>query len=448
MSLDPMAVAKTALQRAKRAGAKQAEVYVGRNRELTVNVRDGRADSVKQADGSGLGLRVFLDGRAALVYTTDFRPDALGSLAERAVALARQAPADPANVIAPAEPLPEVALELHDPAVAALTPDQAIAMAVAAEKAARAVDPRIRATQFGGASTGDSRLAVVNSNGLERSYAQTGIGLFIGVLAADEGGKQRNGSDGSQRRFLADLRSPEAIGAEAGRRAARMIGAKPVATQKLPVVMHADVAGQWLQNLSGAFSGEQVFKKASWLSDKLGQTVASPLVTIVDDPHLSRAAGAKPFDAEGVPTVRTVLLERGAVKAFVYNLRWAARAGVRSTGHATRSYTSTPGIGFHSLAIESGATPVEEMIRGVDHGFYLTQTGAFGYDPATGGWSYAASGLMIEKGALAQPVTDVSLASDSLTMLAGIEAVGNDLELDGPVNAPHLKIREMALSGT
>jgi PmbA protein len=448
MAHDPTAVAKTALQRATKAGAKQAEVFIGRNRELTVNVRDGRADSVKQADGSGLGLRVFVDGRAALVYTTDFRPDALASLAERAVALAKQAPADPANQIAPDAIAKLPSLELHDPAVASLTPDRAIAMAVAAEKAARAVDPRIQATQFGGASCGDSRLVVANSNGLERSYAQTNVGLFIGVLAADSGGKQRTGNDGSQRRFLADLKSPEAIGQEAGRRAVRMIGAKPVATQKLPVVMHADIAASWLANMSGAFSGEQVFKKASWLADKLGQTVASPLVSIVDDPHRSRASGAKPFDAEGVPTRRAVLLEKGVVKQFVYDLRWASKAGAASTGHATRGYTSSPSIGFHCLFIENGTTPVEEMIRGIDHGFYLTTTGAFGYDPATGGWSYASQGLMIEKGQLGQPVADVSLASDSLTMLMGVEAVGNDLEFDGGVNAPHLKIKQMALSGT
>jgi PmbA protein len=197
-----------------------------------------------------------------------------------------------------------------------------------------------------------------------------------------------------------------------------------------------------------AFSGEQVFKKASYLTEKMGQTVASPLVTIVDDPHRRRAVGGVPYDDEGVPTTRVVLLDKGVVKSFVYNLRWASKASAQSTGHAARGYTSAPGIAPHSIYIENGTTPVDEMIKGLDRAFYVTDTGAFGYDPATGGWSYQASGLMIEKGAIGQPVADISLASDTLTMLKGIQKVGNDLKFDGPVNAPHLLIAEMALSGT
>jgi PmbA protein len=158
--------------------------------------------------------------------------------------------------------------------------------------------------------------------------------------------------------------------------------------------------------------------------------------------------GAAPFDAEGVPTRRVTLLDKGVVSEFVYNLRWAAKAGATSTGHAARGYTSSPGIGPHCVFLEPGTTAPADMIKGLDRGFYLTDTGAFGYDPATGGWSYAASGLMIDKGQLGQPVTDVSLASDSLSMLKGVKMVGNDLEFDGPVSAPHLLIEEMALSGT
>lgn len=448
MSNDLKNVARLALQRAKKSGATEAEVYLGRNRELTVNVRDGRADSVKQADGRGLGLRVFVDGRAALVYTSDFRPDALASLAERAVALARSAPADPANVISAPAAVADVKLELHDPAVAALTPDRAIAMAVEAEKAARAVDPRIKATQFGGCTSGNGGMVLLNSKGVEREVEQTFVALFIGVLAEDEGGKQRDGNDGSSQRYLSMLRSPEEIGREAGRRAVRMIGAKPVATQKLPVLMHPDISSGWLQNMFAAYSGEQVFKKASYLADKLGQSVASPLVTIVDDPLKPRGVGCIPCDAEGVPTRRMVLLDKGTVKEFVYNLRWASKAGKVSTGHAVRQYTTSPGIGAHNLYIENGTTPVADMIKSLDRGFYLTDTGAFGYDAATGGWSYAASGLMIEKGALGTPVSDVSLASDTLTMLKGVKMVGNDLRFDGGASAPHLLIEEMALSGT
>jgi PmbA protein len=448
MSNDPKQTTGAALKQATKAGAKEAEAFLVTNRELTVSIRDGRAESVKQADARGLGLRVLVDGKTALVYTSDFRPDAIATLAERAVALAKSSVADPSNVLADPVEADFMKLEIHDPAIVALMPDQVIALAVDAEKAARAVDPRVKSTQQGGASCSVGETRIANTRGVDAAYPRTAVGVFIAVLADDADGKKRTGGEGSQQRFLADLTPAEEIGKEAGRRAARKVGARKVETQKLPVLMHSDMAAGWLQNMFGAFSGEQAFKKASYLTEKLGQSIAAPLVTIVDDPHRKRAIGGVPFDDEGVPTQKVVLLDKGVVKQFVYNLRWGQKAGAKSTGHASRGYTSAPGIGPHSLYIENGDTPVEEIIKSLDRAFYLTDTGAFGYDPATGGWSYQASGLMIEKGAISYPVTDVSLASDTLTMLKGVQKVGNDLKFDGSINAPHLMIEEMALSGT
>jgi len=448
VSMKQQDVAKQALQYAKRAGAAEAEAFLQTNRELNVNVRDGRVESVKQADSRGLGLRVLVDGKMALVYTSDFRPDAMKTLAERAVALARNSEPDPANAFATRDGAPAAKLDLHDPAVAALAPDVLIARAIAAEKAARATDARVTATQGASAGRADGETWIVNTHGVEWSFPETAVFQFLGVLAADEGGKQRSGREGSQQRYLTDLMSPEDIGKEAAKNAVRMVGAKMAPTQRLPVVMHRDVAGSWLGSMFSSYSGEQVFKKASYLSDKLGTEVASSLITIVDDPTRKRAIGGAPCDDEGVPAQRIVLLDKGVVKNFVYNLRWANKAGTKPTGHAARGYSSMPGISAHSLYIENGATPVGDMIKSLDRGFYLTNTGAFGYDAATGGWSYQASGLMIEKGELAYPVTDISLASDSLAMLKNVQNVGNDLVFDGGTNTPSLLIAEMALSGT
>jgi PmbA protein len=441
-------VAKQAVGLATKAGAADAEAFLQTNREMNINVRDGRVESVKEADSRGLGLRVIVDGRMALVYTSDFRPTALEGLAQRAVALAKNAEPDPANAFALPATAPATTLDLYDPAVAKLTPDQLIARAVEAEKVARGADKKVTATQFAGAGRSDGETWVVNSKGVEWGFPETAVFNFVGVLAADEGGKQRGGNEGSSQRYLADLTSTEEIGKEAAKRAARMVGAKKAPTQKLPVVMHRDMVSNWVNNMFNAFSGEQVFKKASYLSDKMGQSIASPLITLVDDPFRKRALGGAPFDDEGVPCQKIVLLEKGVVKSFVYNLKWANKAGAKSTGNASRNYSSLPGIGSHSMYIENGTTPADDLIKGIDVGFYLVSTGAFGYDNATGGWSYQASGLMIEKGALTYPVTDVSLASDSLTMLKNVQKVGNDLVFDGGTNAPSLLIAEMALSGT
>lgn len=448
MSRDARKILSGVLKDAKRAGATDADAFLQTNRELSVQVRDGRIESVKQADSAGLGVRVFVNGSAALVYTSDFRPESLASLVDRAVVLARATPPDDANLLAEPDDgkLPDLAT--HDPAVAALGPDDLVARALAAEKVARAADKRVTGIQDAGAMRADAETHLMNSRGVERHRPGSVVSVYLGVLADDADGKQRTGFDGSSQRFLQDLRSSEDIGAEAAKRAVRMIGARKVPTEKLPVLMHPDVVSGWMRSLFGAFSGEQVFKGASYLAEKLGETVGSPLVTLVDDPLRPRALGGTAADDEGVPTRRAVLLDKGTVNTFVYDLKWAKKAGKTSTGHGNRGYDSAPRIGSHSLYLENGTTPVEEMIRGLNRAFYITDTGAFGYDPATGGWSYAASGLMIEKGEITYPVTDVSLASDTLTMLKGVRAVGNDLRFDGGVNCPHLLIEEMALSGT
>lgn len=447
MSVSPQKIAEQALKSAKKAGASGAEAYVSTNRELTVEVRDGRTESVKQADTRGLGLRVFVNGSVALVYTSDFGAKALDDLAKRAVVLAKSTPPDDANVLAEPQDADAAKLALHDPAVASLGPDDLIQRVVAAEQTARAIRG-VTGTQYAGGFRADAETCIANSRGVSWHYPTTIAGFFLGVLAEDADSKQRSGGDGTSRRFVADLRAPEEIGKEAAMRAVRMVGAKKVPTEKLPVLMHRDIASNWIGQLFEAFSGEQIFKKASYLSDKMGEKIGSDLLTIVDDPLRPRVVGGAPCDDEGTATRRLVLLDKGVVKNFAYDLRWAKKAGAQSTGHGLRDYQSSPGIGAISLYVENGATPVEEMIRGLDRAFYITDTGAFGYDPATGGWSYQAAGLMIEKGSITTPVTDVSLASDTLTMLQGIRQVGNDLQQDGGVNSPHLLIEEMALSGT
>jgi PmbA protein len=421
-----------------------------RTRLLTVRVRDAKTESVKQADRRGLGLRVFVDRKPALVYTSDFRPEAIASLAGKAVALAGYGESDPSNEVASPTPVPgsAAALDLFDPAVAAMTPDQALALAVEAERVGLAADKRVTKSQGTICSTTRGETWVANSKGIEGSYESTQVSLSASLLAPDEGGKQQVGNYGDAQRHLAQLRTPEQIGREAAQRAAILVGAKRIPTTKMPVLMHPDVAAEWIQNLFGAFSGDQVFKKASFLTEKMGQTIGSSLVTIVDDGVMVGGVATSPFDAEGVPTQRNALLDKGVVRTFVYDTRWAIKAGAKSTGNATRGYNNSPFIAAHNLYVENGATPLADIMKGLDRAFYIVDTGAFGFQPTTGGWSYQAKGHWIEKGAIAHAVDGVTLASDSLAMLKGVTQVGNDLEFNGSVNAPHLVIDEMTLSGS
>lgn len=439
-----------ALAEAKRAGASEAEVMLERTRVMSVQVREAAPESVKQANRRGLGLRVFVDQKPALVYTSDFRPEALVSIANKAVALAKFGVADASNVLAaPSGAYAETAaLKLFDPAIASMTPDAAQKLAIEAERAGLAADPRVTKSQGASCSATRGETWIVNSKGIEATYESTGVTLSTTMLAPDEGGKQQIGGDGDSQRELAKLRTPEQIGREAARRAGELVGARKIPTTKMPVLMHPDVAAGWIQNLFGAFSGDQVFKKASFLTEKRDQSIGSALVTIIDDGTMIGAVGTAPFDAEGVPTQRLALLDKGTVRNFVYNTRWAIKAGAKSTGNAARGYNSSPGIGSHNLYIENGVTPLVELMKSLDRAFYIVDTGAFGYQPNTGGWSYQAKGHWIEKGVIVHPVSEVTLASDSLAMLKGVTHVANDLVFSGSINSPHLLIDEMTLSGT
>ena len=439
-----------ALAEARRAGAAEAEVMLERTRLLSVQVRDGATESVKQADRRGLGLRVFVDRKPALVYTSDFRLDAIASLAAKAVALARYGESDASNELAAPAGAPgnAAALQLFDPAIAAMTPDAARSLAIEAERAGLAADPRVTKSQGASCSAAHAETWIANSKGIDATYESTAVSLNATLLAPDEGGKQQIGGYGDSQRQLAKLRAPELVGREAAHRAAILVGAKKIATTRMPVLMHPDVAAGWIQSMFSAFSGDQVFKKASFLTEKLDQTIGASLITIVDDGLMVAGVATAPFDAEGLPTQRLALLERGTVRHFVYDTRWALKAGARSTGNASRGYNSSPFIGAHNLYIENGATPLDEIMKSLDRAFYIVDTGAFGFQANTGGWSYQAKGHWIEKGAIVHPVAEVTLASDSLTMLKGISKVANDLEFNGAINAPHLLIDEMTLSGS
>ncbi len=267
-------------------------------------------------------------------------------------------------------------------------------------------------------------------------------------LAADAGGKQRSGGYGMSKRRLADLDPAESIAREAVKRAVEMIGARPVDAARVPVVMHPDVAGAWLSEIFDAFSGESVIKRESWLTGRLGEAIASPLVTLVDDGVMPRGLGTEPCDDEGVPCRRNVLVDRGVCAMFAYDLYHARRAGTEPTGNANRGYSALPAIGYRNLYLAPGASTPAAILESVERGFYMTDQGAFGYNEVTGDYSYQAAGFWIEKGAVAFPVDGVTVASNSLDMLRNIVMVGDDLRFDDTASSPTIKIAEMTLSGS
>jgi PmbA protein len=443
-------LAARALECARRAGAAHAEVCVESTRDFSVRVRGGAIETLKQSGTRGLGLRVIVGDAVGFVSSTDLRPEALADLAARAVTLASFSTADPANALpAPGDfaDEPPHDLALFDPAMLELSPDRRIEMALALERLTLAHDPRIQRTDAVGVSNRDGAVVIANTHGLLRGWSGTAMSLFSVALADDRDGKQQTGGYGVSKRSLADLPSVEAVASEAGRRAVARIGARSVASARVPVVMHPDVAAAWLAEMYDAFTGEAVLKQASWLTGKLDQPIASPRVSIVDDGRMPGGVGSQPCDGEGVPTRRNLLVDRGRLAMFAYDTYTARRAGTRSTGNAVRTYASVPGIGYHNLHIVAGDSSPEAILARVDRGFYMDDQGSFGFNEVTGDYSFQAQGFWIENGEKAFPVDGVTVASTSLDMLRTIEAVGNDLAFDDEVTAPTLLIAEMTVSG-
>jgi PmbA protein len=440
-----------ALERVRAHGAQVADACAESSSAFTVRAHGGHVESLKQSGTCGLGVRAVVGGAVGFASGTDLSPAGIDDLARRAVALARFATPDEANgapdaaeagASAPAE------LQLFDPAAIEWSAERKIEMALELERIALAADPRVSRTDGASVSSSGGAFAVANTHGVARSWEGTSVSAWVVALADDAGGRQQTGAEGMSARHLADLPSAETLARAAAKRAVDRIGARSVPAARVPVVMHPDIAGAWLAEMADAWSGESLIKQSSWLTGKLGEQVASPLVTLADDGTLARRVGSSPYDGEGLPTRRNVLLDRGRLAMFVYDHYHARRAGLPPTANALRGWSSTPGIGFHNLYMEPGADSPEAILRRVDRGFYYDDQGSYGFNGVTGDYSFQAQGYWIENGEKAFPVDGVTVAGNSLDMLRAIAAVGNDLEWRSSIACPTLLIGEMTVSGS
>ncbi|MCS7080859.1 MAG: TldD/PmbA family protein [Chloracidobacterium sp.] len=445
----PSEIAASVVERACRLGATAAEAVFRESVEFSASVRLGEVETVKEAAGRGLGLRVLLDGRQASVSTSDLSPAALEELVETALTLVRATSVDDtAGLPDPADLAADVPdLDLYDPAIASLTAEAKIGMALTAEQAARDYDPRIVNFEGGGVDSGSSRIVLANSLGFVGEYRSASLSLATVPVARDADGRLQRDYWYDARRKLAQLEDPAAIGRRAAERAVSKLGARRVPTQRCPVVFAPEVAASLIGHLFGAVSGDALFRKASFLVGKLGEMVASPLVTVVDDGRLPDGLGSRPFDGEGVPTRRTVVVREGRLESHLHNTYTARKLGERTTGNAARGLTGAPSVGANNMYLVAGSHTPEAIIASVKNGFYVTELIGFGVNGVTGDYSRGAAGRWIENGELTFPVEEVTIAGNLLTMFQQIEMVGNDLDFRGRMAAPTLKIAEMTVGG-
>lgn len=446
--MDHRELAAHVLARARAGGADAADTLIAQGTDFSVTVRLGEVETLEQAGSKALGLRVFVGQRTALSYTSDFSTSALQALVDDTVAMARVTGEDAAAGLpdqwSPAE---DVELGQFDPSPETLTTEERIEWARRAEKAAMAFSPEIDNSSGASFSAGDDTVVLANSLGFLGSYRSSSVSGSVVPVAQRDGQMQRDYWYTSGR-GLGDLITPEEVGRIAGERTVRRLGARQVATCEAPIVFDPETAAELMGHLFRAASGYSVFRNATFLKDRLGDAVASPLLTLVDEGRRPRGLGSRPFDGEGLPTRRNVPVERGVLKAFLCDSYAARKIGGAPTGVARRGVGGAPSVGASNLYFEAGDRSPEDIVGEVERGLLVTDLIGFGVDLVSGDFSQGAAGHWIEKGRLVHPVHEVTIAGNLKQMLMDVDAVGSDLVFRGSSASPTLRIRKMTISGS
>ncbi len=438
-TIDMMNLAAELVEFGRKNGASQMEVSLRRGTEFSVEVREGEIEKLTEAGSQGLYLRLLVDTKMARANSSDLTPETLQKLVKNAIIRARLASSDPLAALPEKEPVTADynALKIYDPAIVEMAPETKISLAKTTEAVARA-DKRVNKSFGASFQTYIGEVFLANSSGFQGTYRRTSCSCGVSLQAGegtnlfDEGWYDNSTS-------LAKLEAPEAIAKKAVHRVTRLIGARKVSTQNVPVVLEPEMTGSLLDFFGTCVDGENVYLNQSFLAGRLGEKIAKEGITIVDDGQLPGGPGTRPFDTEGVPARKTVLVENGVLRNYLLDTYAARKLKLKSTGN---------GAGSTNLYLAAGGSTPQEIIRSVDKGLLLTGTIGFGLVPTTGDISRGAFGLWIEKGEIAYPVAEITISGNLGQILQQVEMVGNDLAFKDATTGPTIKIAEMTVGGT
>ena len=449
-SRELLKLASEVVERARRAGADVAEASARGGSDLSTRVRLGKPELVEEAGHHSISLRVIRGHRVALTATSDLSPAGIERCVADALMLAELSepdpfagPADPSLLAKP--PFPE--LDLFDAGLSAIDAEYAIEQALIAERAAFDFDPRIKLSEGATFSRSNATSALVLSSGFQAALRASSASLSVAPVVEDEGGKKRRGHYWTQHRHQSELEDPVFVGQEAARRTLARLNPRKVPTQEAAVIFDLDVSRSIIGALVGCVMGGSVWRKSSYLAEREGSEVASSGVTLIDDPLIPRAPGSRPFDGEGLPSRKNIVVEAGILKTFLLDSYSARKLQRTSTGSAGRSGGSISSS-TSNLVMQPGTVTREELIASTERGLYVTEMMGFGFNPMTSDFSRGASGFWIENGKFAFPVSEITISSTLDAMLKGIDGIASDLRLITSIAAPTFRTAKMTISGS
>jgi PmbA protein len=453
LATDLKLLAQQVMEKALRAGASDAEAVAYEADEFSVLVRLGQVETLQESGSRAIGLRVFHGLRTASTSSSDLSPDGLARLVEGAIALSKITSEDPfAGLPEPGEfgaLSGDLGLYFED--VNQQPPAERIEIARRCEAAAMGYDTRIQNSAGGDFDTATTYKVMVNSRGFVGEQRRSYCGFSAAPIAIDAKGCMQRNYWYSSARTTRLLEDPEAIGIKAAQRTLRRLGARPVKTQRVPVVFSPEIARSIVGNIFEAANGDSIYRHATFFDGMLGERVAGENITVIDDGTLVfdgiGGFGTSAFDGEGLPTRRTVLVENGILRSYVTNTYTARKLGLKSTGNASRGLAGIPGIGAGNFFLKAGECTPEQLIGDVKAGLYVTETMGHGVNLVTGDYSQGAAGLWIENGELTFPVEEITIAGNLKEMYKNISAIANDLVFRSASASPTIRVEGMMVAG-
>lgn len=436
---DLLSLASEAVSHARKLGADAVHAVAADGRSTEIAVLDGKIEKVEQSEARDISLKVYAGKSSATISGSVLTKESIHRLAETALNMAKLAPPDPFSGVAEPELLakhiPELDLAAHD----LPDPKRLEELALQAEAAGLAVSG-VTKSGGAGASRSETSVGVVISNGFAQGYRRTGVGLSMSAIAGEGLAMQRDYDYSSAVHFV-DLRDAETIGRTAGERAVKRLNPRKVKSQSVPVIYDRRVASGLIGHLLGAINGAAIARGTSFLKDQLGQQVFGSHITIVEDPHMLRGHGSRPFDGEGLACHRRNLIDNGVLTGWVLDLRSARQLGLAPTGQGSRGGPTTSNV-----FLPAGTQTPEEQIKDISQGLYVTELIGSSINNVTGDYSRGASGFWIENGEITFPVSEITIAGNLKDLFRTIAPASN-LEFRSSVNAPNCRVEGLTIAG-